>query len=242
MKEIRQNCPWDAKQTHDSLKRYLLEETYETLDAIDYNNPEELKKELGDLLLQIAFHSEIASEKKQFDFNDVAKSIADKMVERHPHVFQKDKKVSSDEVQQNWEKTKHTRENRKSILSGIPNYMPALLKAQRLQDKAASVGFDWNKLEQVVDKLDEEIDELKMALKSKNLNDVQDEFGDVLFSLVNISRFIKIVSEEALQKTNNKFIKRFNFLEDKFNNDPHKISKTSLEKLEIIWQQSKDQV
>ncbi len=242
MKQIRQNCPWDARQTHESLKRYLLEETYEALEAIDHNSPNELKKELGDLLLQIAFHSEIASEEKHFDFNDVAKSIADKMYDRHPHVFQKDKDVTAEEVQQNWEKTKHSQENRKSILSGVPNQLPALLKAQRLQDKAASVGFDWEKVEQVIEKLEEEIAEFKDALKNKNHEEIENEFGDVLFSLVNISRFLKVVSEEALQKTNKKFIKRFKYMEDKFNNLPGKMSETALAELEQIWQESKNRV
>lgn len=242
MKEIRQNCPWDAKQTHDSLKRYLLEETYETLEAIDHDNPSELKKELGDLLLQVAFHSEIASEKKLFNFNDVVKAIADKMYERHPHVFQKEQEVSAVQVQQNWEKTKHTKENRKSLLSGIPKQMPALLKAQRLQDKAASVGFDWEEVNAVFDKLDEEIAEFKNAVKVNNLKEIKNEFGDVLFTLVNISRFFNVVSEEALQQTNDKFTKRFNFLEGKLDNNPQNISETALEDLEKIWQQSKDQI
>lgn len=242
MKEIRQNCPWDSKQTHDSLKRYLLEETYETLEAIDHDNPSELKKELGDLLLQVAFHSEIASEKKLFNFNDVVKAIADKMYERHPHVFQKEQEVSAVQVQQNWEKTKHTKENRKSLLSGIPKQMPALLKAQRLQDKAASVGFDWEEVNAVFDKLDEEIAEFKNAVKVNNLKEIKNEFGDVLFTLVNISRFFNVVSEEALQQTNDKFTKRFNFLEGKLDNNPQNISETALEDLEKIWQQSKDQI
>jgi MazG family protein len=242
MKEIRNECPWDAKQTHESLKRYLLEETYETLEAIDNNHPDELKKELGDLLLQIAFHSEIASEKKHFDFNDVAKSIADKMYERHPHVFQTDKNVSADEVQKNWETAKHSQENRASLLSGLPKHLPALLKAQRMQDKASSVGFDWENMGRVIEKIEEELAELKEALKNKDRSEIENEFGDVLFSLVNISRYIGVVSEEALQKTNDKFIKRFNYIEKHFDNRPEKISEATLEELEHLWQKSKNMV
>jgi len=240
MKAIREKCPWDAKQTHESLKRYMVEEVYEAIDAIEQNDTDHLKKELGDLLLQIVFHSQIASEKNGFDFKDVVKAISDKMVERHPHVFQSDKKVSAEDVMNNWEKNKHKNENRESILSGIPNHLPALLKAQRMQDKAASVGFDWEKVGPVIEKLEEEISEFKKALKKKNASEIENEFGDILFTIVNLSRFSNIIAEEALQKVNDKFRKRFNYIENKLNNDPQRISDASMESLDALWEQAKD--
>ncbi len=240
MKEIRQKCPWDAKQNHDSLKRYLLEEAYETIEVIDHKDMDGLKNELGDILLQIVFHSEIASEKDAFNFNDVAKTISDKMVERHPHVFQTNGKISAEEVQENWEKNKHKKENRNSILSGVPIHLPALLKAQRLQDKASSVGFDWDQIEDVISKLEEEVLEFKQAVKEKDKSNIEKEFGDILFTLVNISRFTNVISEDALQKANTKFIKRFNFIEKYFKNDPEKISAATTTELDTLWEESKD--
>jgi len=240
MEAIREKCPWDAKQTHDSLKRYMVEEAYEALDAIDQKDAEHLKKELGDLLLQIVFHSQIASEKKEFEFKDVVKAISEKMVERHPHVFLSDKKVSAEHVMDNWEKNKHKSEKRTSILSGIPNHLPALLRAQRMQDKAASVGFDWQRAEQVVEKLEEEIGEFKKAVKSNNNKQIENEFGDILFTIVNLSRFSNLIAEEALQKVNEKFRKRFNYIEQKLGNDPQKISESSMENLDALWEQAKD--
>lgn len=240
MKEIRQKCPWDAKQDHNSLKRYLLEETYETIEAIDQKNMEDLKNELGDILLQVVFHSEIASENNTFAFKDVVNAISDKMVERHPHVFQENGSVTAKEVLKNWEKNKHKKGNRDSILSGVPIHLPALLKAQRLQDKASAVGFDWEKPDEVLQKLDEEISEFKQAVKENNTSNIEKEFGDILFTLVNISRFSNVVSEDALHKTNTKFIKRFNFIEKQFNNDPEKMSAASMKELDTLWENSKD--
>ena len=218
----------------------MVEEVYEALDAIEQNDADHLKKELGDLLLQIVFHSQIASEKNAFSFKDVVEQISKKMVERHPHVFKSDKKVTAEEVMKNWEKNKHKNENRKSLLSGIPNHLPALLKAQRMQDKAASVGFDWEKTEQVIEKLEEEITEFKKAVKNKDLQEVENEFGDILFTIVNLSRFSNVIAEEALQKVNEKFRKRFNFIEEKLNNDPQKISETTMESLDALWEQAKE--
>ena len=240
MKAIREKCPWDAKQTHESLKRYMVEEVYEALDAIEQNDADHLKNELGDLLLQIVFHSQIASEKNEFNFKDVIKTISNKMVDRHPHVFLSDKKISAEEVMNNWEKNKHKKENRQSILSGIPNHLPALLKAQRMQDKAASVGFDWEKVEQVIEKLEEEIAEFKRAVKRKDTREIENEFGDILFTIVNLSRFNNIIAEEALQRVNKKFRKRFNYIEKKMNNNPQNISDASMESLDALWEQAKD--
>ena len=240
MEAIREKCPWDAKQTHESLKRYMVEEAYEALDAIDQKDADHLKKELGDLLLQIVFHSQIASEKNEFEFKDVVKTISEKMVERHPHVFLNDKKVSAKHVMDNWEKNKHKNEKRSSILSGIPNHLPALLKAQRMQDKAASVGFDWQRAEQVVEKLEEEVAEFKKALKNNDSKQIENEFGDILFTIVNLSRFSNLIAEEALQKVNEKFRKRFNFIEQKLENDPQKISEAGIENLDALWEQAKE--
>ncbi len=240
MAEIRQKCPWDAKQTHESLKRYLLEEAYETIEVIDENDMDSLKGELGDILLQIVFHSEIASEKNIFAFKDVVNAISDKMVERHPHVFKEKGAVSADQVQENWERNKHKKEKRDSILSGVPKHLPALLKAQRLQDKASTIGFDWDSVGDVIEKLEEEIAEFKQAIKENDENQIENEFGDILFTLVNLSRFTKVISEDALHKANRKFIKRFNFMENYFNNDPEKMSTASLQELDLLWEKSKD--
>ena len=240
MKEIRQKCPWDAKQTHDSLKRYLLEEAYETIEVIDQKNMDSLKSELGDILLQLVFHSEIAAENNSFTFKDVVNAISDKMVERHPHVFQENGTITADEVQKNWEKNKHKSEKRDSILSGVPIHLPALLKAQRLQDKASTVGFDWDKTIDVIDKLEEELSEFKQAIKENNNSNIEKEFGDILFTLVNISRFTNVISEDALHKANTKFIKRFNYLEKQFHNNPEKMSAASMNELDELWEKSKD--
>jgi tetrapyrrole methylase family protein / MazG family protein len=240
MKKIREKCPWDAKQTHKSLKRYLVEETYETLDSIDANDVIHLKSELGDLLLQIVFHSQIASENNTFSFRDVVNTISEKMIERHPHVFQNNAAISAEEVQNNWEKIKHKSENRSSLLGTIPVHLPALLKAQRLQEKASSVGFDWTKAEDVIMKLEEEIEEFKQAINHKNMSESQNELGDILFTLVNIARFIDITAEEALQKTNNKFISRFNHIENHYSNNPDKISQASIDELDAIWEKAKE--
>ena len=240
MKEIRQKCPWDAKQDHDSLKRYLIEEAYETLEVIDQKNMNSLKSELGDILLQIVFHSEIASENNEFVFKDVVNTISDKMVERHPHVFEEEGTISAEDVQKNWEKNKHKKEKRDSILSGIPIHLPALLKAQRLQDKASSLGFDWDKIDDVIEKLEEETLEFKQALKEKSSSNIENEFGDLLFTLVNISRFTNVISEDALHKANKKFIKRFNYIERHFNNDPEQMADASIKELDRLWEKSKD--
>ena len=240
MKEIRAKCPWDASQTHQSLKRFILEESYETLEAIDDNDFEHLKKELGDLLLQIVFHSEIASEQNLFSFNDVVRSISEKMINRHPHVFKSNNKISAEEVQKNWEKNKHKNENRTSLLSGIPKQLPALLKARRLQEKAASVGFDWSETFDVLNKLEEEIAELKSAIKNQDSDNIKNEVGDLIFTIVNLSRFLKVDSEDALQQTNKKFTKRFNFIESHFNNDPERMTAASLKELDTLWNKAKE--
>ena len=240
MKRLRDECPWDAKQTHHSLKQYLLEEAYEVLETIDSEEWSDLSSELGDLLLQIIFHSEIASRAGEFNFSDVVDGIAEKLIHRHPHVFSDTEVHSAEEVQENWEHTKLAKENRKSLLSGIPKSAPALLQAQRLQQKAATVGFDWKQIEPVMDKIDEEWQEFKQALKENNKSEIAAEFGDILFSMVNLGRFTKILAEDALRLTNQKFIRRFQYIEKQFENNPKLMKAQSLEILDKHWNDAKN--
>lgn len=240
MKRLRDECPWDKKQTHQSLKQYLLEEAYEVLETIDMEAWDDLSSELGDLLLQIIFHSEIASRAGKFDFSDVVENIAEKLVLRHPHVFGNAQVNSANEVQENWEHTKLTKENRSSLLSGIPKSAPALLQAQRLQQKAATVGFDWNEIKPVIDKMDEEWLEFKNAVKQNNKAEMTGEFGDILFSLVNLARFCNILAEDALRLTNQKFIRRFQYIENQFDNNPKLMKIQPLEVLDKHWNDAKN--
>lgn len=240
MKRLRDECPWDAKQTHHTLKQYLLEEAYEVLETIDSESWDALSYELGDLLLQIIFHSEIASRAGEFDFTDVVDSIAEKLISRHPHVFADKQLNTAKEVQENWEHNKLIKENRKSILAGIPKSAPALLQAQRLQQKAATVGFDWTEINPVVDKIDEEWQEFKQALKDNNLTEMKKEFGDLLFSMVNLARFCKILAEDALRLTNQKFIRRFQYIEKQYDNNPKLMKEQSLDTLDQHWNNAKN--
>ena len=238
MKRLRKECPWDAKQTHHSLKRFLLEEAYEVLESIDEQNWDELSAELGDLLLQIVFHSEIASEENRFDFDVVVDKISAKLVERHPHVFGDTSLNSAREVQQNWEHTKVQNERRGSLLEGIPQNAPALLQAQRLQEKAATVGFEWDEIEDVFEKVEEELGELREARKAQDRVAIQAEFGDLIFALVNLGRFLNVDSEDALHQTNKKFIRRFRYIEKKYKN-PEAMKKATLKELDEYWNESK---
>lgn len=238
VKKLRKECPWDKEQTHRSLQRCLLEESYEVLEAIDNNDPIELKKELGDLLLQVIFHSVMAEETKSFKLKDVIKSESKKLITRHPHIFGKVKVKNSDEVKFNWEKFK-AKEGRKSILDGIPKELPALFRAYRIQEKASKVGFDWKDPEPAFEKIFEELDELKQELhklKTKSNRDkIEDEFGDVLFALVNYSRFLKINPEDALRRTIEKFIFRFGKIEDFAKNIGKDIGDMTLGEMDKIW-------
>ncbi|HES60266.1 MAG: nucleoside triphosphate pyrophosphohydrolase [Calditrichaceae bacterium] len=240
MKRLRDECPWDAKQTHHTLKQYLLEEAYEVLETIDSESWSALSSELGDLLLQIIFHSEIASGAGEFDFTDVIDGIAEKLVHRHPHVFADTQVNSANEVQDNWEHNKLIKENRKSILAGIPKSAPALLQAQRLQQKAATVGFDWTEINPVIDKIEEEWQEFKQALKDNNQTEIKKEFGDLLFSMVNLARFCKILAEDALRLTNQKFIRRFQYIEKQYKNNPKLMKEQSLDTLDQHWNDAKN--
>ncbi|MDX9714822.1 MAG: nucleoside triphosphate pyrophosphohydrolase [Dissulfurispiraceae bacterium] len=233
-------CPWDKEQTRESLTPFLVEETYEVLDAIESGIPDQIKEELGDLLFQIIFHCQVAKEKGEFDINDVMEVISKKMIHRHPHVFGNETFDTSEEVLKQWEERKKEEgKHRDSILEGIPNQMPSLLRAHRVQSRAARVGFDWEKREDVVKKLDEEIAEFKEALNSQDQSAMQDELGDLFFSLVNIARYIDVNPEEALRKTISKFIRRFRYIEMRAADMGRKLSDMSLQEMDILWNEAK---
>ena len=240
MDKLRVECPWDKKQTIASLRYLTIEEVYELSDAILDENFEEIKKELGDLLLHIVFYSRIASEKKAFDISDVLNTISDKLIHRHPHIYSDVKVKDEKEVKVNWEKLK-LKEGKKSVLEGVPKSLPAIVKAYRIQEKVRGIGFDWQNKNQVWNKVLEEIQELKIEEK-KSSNKIEDEFGDVLFSLVNYSRFISVNPEDALEKTNKKFIKRFQFLEEKIKNDGKELSDLSFDEMNEYWDAAKKEL
>ncbi len=236
-------CPWDKVQTRETLKPYLVEEAYETLEALDSNNPEEIKEELGDLLYQILFHAKISENKNEFNITDVVESISGKMVHRHPHVFKGETLETPEEVVTQWEEIKSKEKGkakRESILDGIPPHLPGLLRAQKLQKKAAKHGFDWDQVSAVFDKLDEEVAEFKEAVLSEKEIDMAAELGDILFVLVNIAKFKKIDAEEALRATNNKFIQRFQYIEQEVSRRGKTVKKTPLDELEQYWQEAKN--
>ncbi len=235
-------CPWDRKQTTDSLKPFLIEETYEVVDALEEGNPEKIKEELGDLLFQIIFHARIGEENGQFTIWDVISTNLEKMVRRHPHVFGEEKLTTDKEVLANWEEIKKKEkgyEHRKSILEGVPRSMPALIRAHRLQERAARVGFDWSRIDEALPKLDEEIGEFKESLKSKNTGKIEEELGDIFFMLVNLSRFLAVDPEEALRKTISKFIRRFRYIEESAADSGKSLNDMTLDEMEKLWQESK---
>ncbi len=236
-------CPWDKEQTRESLKPFIIEEAYELIEAIEENDPEKIKEELGDLLFQIVFQCQIAKENNEFDITDVLRKITEKMIARHPHVFGDADFKTTDEVLAHWEIQKKSEGKlRKSILDGVPTTLPSLLRAQRLQDRAAKAGFDWNNFEDVLKKLDEEFREFKSALKTKKQEEIKDELGDIFFMLVNISRFIGINSEDALRKTINKFIHRFYYIEMKASEQGINLSDMTLEEMDKLWDEAKERV
>ena len=239
MDELREKCPWDKKQTLESLRHLTIEETYELGDAILDNDLEEIKKELGDVLLHIVFYAKIGSEKKAFDIADVANSISDKLIDRHPHVYGDVKVANEEEVNRNWEKLK-LKEGKKSVLEGVPRSLPALVKANRIQDKVAGVGFDWEEPQQVWEKVQEELSELNEEIKAGNKENIEKEFGDVLFSMINYARFIKVNPENALEKTNKKFINRFQYLEEAAKKEGKELSDMSLAEMDVHWENSKE--
>jgi len=238
VRRLRKDCPWDREQTHKSIRHNLIEETYEVIEAIDQNNADELKKELGDLLLHIVLHSVMAEEEKSFTLNDVIDSISEKMIRRHPHVFGNTMVKDSHDVKRNWEHIKMS-EGRKSVIDGVPKEMPALLRALRIQEKASKVGFDWKRKRDVWKKVDEEIEELADAERSKNRAHIEEEYGDVLFSLVNYSRFIGVNPEFALKGSIDKFSRRFYHIEKELQRRGKRIGAVSMKEMDEIWDAKK---
>ena len=238
MNELREKCPWDREQTIDSLKTLTLEESYELLDAIIEKDYDEIKNELGDFLLHIVFYSKIASEKSKFNFNDVVETIIKKLIVRHPHVFDSKKTISKQEVEKNWEKIK-LKEGKKSILSGVPKTLPALIKSERIQDKVSKAGFKWNSLNDSKNKIKEELNELNIEIKKNSFNEMEEEFGDLMFSLVNYGNLLGINSENALEKANKKFIERFKRMETLIKKEKIEIDKLKQVKLVEYWRESK---
>jgi tetrapyrrole methylase family protein / MazG family protein len=236
----KDGCPWDKVQTSESIKPYLIEETYEVIEAIDEKDPVKMKEELGDLLLQVVFHAQIAKDRGEFDINDVIDKISDKMVSRHPHVFGDAKFETPEEVTKQWQDRKREEGKLKdSALEGVPKELPSLLRAHRLQSRAAKVGFDWAKVEDVFGKLDEELEEFKEALEKKDKKEIEDELGDIFFVLVNISRFVGVNAEEALRKTISKFISRFRYIEMTAADEGRQLSDMTLEEMDALWNEAK---
>ncbi len=240
MNELREKCPWDKKQTLESLRTLTIEETYEMADAIIKNDLQELKKELGDLMLHIVFYAKIGSEKKAFDITDVLNGINEKLIRRHPHVFGDVDVQNSREVEENWEQIKMQEKDRKnSVLSGVPDSLPALVKANRVQQKVRGVGFDWDERSQIWDKVKEELEELQHEVETENDEKIEAEFGDLFFSLINAARLYDVDPETALERTNKKFIKRFNYLESQTIKKGISLKDMNLDEMNIIWEESK---
>ena len=238
MDDLRAQCPWDKKQTMQSLRHLTIEETYELGDAILDNDLQEVKKELGDLLLHIVFYAKIGSETGDFDIADVANGVCEKLIIRHPHIYGDVKVNDEEDVKRNWEKIK-LKEGNKSVLGGVPKSLPALVKASRIQDKAAGVGFDWDNIDDVFAKVKEEIEELHAEVKAQKHTAIEAEFGDVLFSLINYARFLKVNPEDALERTNKKFITRFQYLERKATESGKSLRDMTLAEMETYWQEAK---
>ncbi len=238
---LRKECPWDRKQTHLSIKDNLIEEAYEAIEALDNDDFDEFEKELGDLLLHVVFHSNMASETNTFEIGDVIYTLMDKLIRRHPHVFGETVVKGEEQVAENWENIK-LKEGKKSTLDGLPTALPALIRAQRMQEKAANVGFDWSEWRQAWEKLEEEILEFKQTLEHGNRERSADEFGDVLFSMVNVARFFDLVAEDSLRKTNRKFEYRFRFVEKKLREQGKALKDSSLEEMDALWELSKKEI
>ncbi|WP_340154034.1 nucleoside triphosphate pyrophosphohydrolase [uncultured Marivirga sp.] len=239
MDQLRNLCPWDKKQTIESIRHLTIEETFELSDAILDNDLEEIRKELGDLMLHIVFYARMADEQKAFDMADVLNGISDKLINRHPHIYSDVEANDEKAVKENWEKIKLKEKGNKSVLGGVPKSLPALIKSIRIQEKARGVGFDWDKKEQVWSKVEEEMQEFKVEEESGTLEKATEEFGDLMFSLINYARFAGINPEEALEKTNRKFIKRFNYLESESKKEGKQISEMSLEEMDVYWEKAK---
>ncbi len=235
-------CPWDGEQTHDSLKPYLIEETYEVIEAIDEGSPEMLKEELGDLLLQVVFHSELARERGEFDISDVMEGLINKLVSRHPHVFGDAEAKSAEDVLTQWYKLKAEEKKvkeRDSVLAGVPPHLPSLQRAHKISQKAARVGFEWGHIDQVFEKVKEEIMEFEQAVEKNSPEEMESELGDILFSLVNVGRFLEVNPEEALRKTISRFIKRFRYIEESLAQKGKDFKDTSLQEMDQLWNEAK---
>ncbi len=240
MDELREKCPWDREQTNETLRKLSIEEVYELGDAILENNPVEIKKELGDILLHIVFFAKIGEEKGQFDMGDVINNLIDKLIYRHPHVFGTTEVNDSEQVIQNWEALKLKEKGRsKRVLEGVPMALPALVKANRIQEKVRGVGFDWEYKEQVWDKVKEELGELEVEIKAGNVREMEHEMGDLIFSVVNVARLYGIDPESALERTNQKFIRRFNYLEEKTLLKGKSLHGMTLEEMDVYWNEAK---
>lgn len=238
MDELRAQCPWDKKQTMESLRHLTIEEVYELGDAILDNDLDEVKKELGDVLLHIVFYAKIGSETNSFDIESVCDSISNKLVSRHPHIYGDVEVNDEEDVKRNWEELK-LKEGKKSVLEGVPKSLPAMVKANRIQDKVAGVGFDWEVPEQVFEKVEEELLELKQEIATGNADAIESEFGDVLFSMINYARFLNINPENALERTNKKFIKRFQYLEKKSKEINKPLKDMTLSEMDVYWEEAK---
>lgn len=235
---LRKECPWDRNQTHESIKDNLIEEAYEAIEALDNQDFQEFEKELGDILLHVVFHSKMASETGTFNIADVIYTLMEKLIRRHPHVFGDVKVGDEEQVAENWENIK-LKEGKKSTLDGLPARLPALIRARRMQEKAANVGFDWPHWDQAWEKLGEELQEFKQALSANNPDDLAEEFGDLLFSLVNVSRYFDLNAEDSLRKTNAKFEHRFRYIEKKLKEQNKKLKDATLEEMDVYWNEAK---
>ncbi len=234
MEELRKKCPWDREQTHESLKKYLIEECYEVIDAIDSKDDNKLKEELGDLLLQPVFHAQIAKERGAFTIEDVIDNLVKKLIDRHPHVFGD---AEPQDVLKNWEKKKM--EKRESVLEGIPKHLPALMRSQKLQDRASQVGFDFTDISQVFEKIEEEISELKESLRDEDRENIKHEIGDILTAVVELARFVGVDAESALQEANERFIRRFQYIEKRAKELGKRLEDMSLEEMDKLWEEGK---
>jgi len=238
MNELREKCPWDKKQTMQSLRHLTIEEVYELGDAILEGDSNEVKKELGDILLHIVFYARIASETEEFDITDVINSLCEKLIHRHPHIYGDVKVMDEEEVSRNWEKLK-LKEGNDSVLSGVPVSLPALVKSMRIQEKARASGFDWEEKHQVWEKVQEEMEEFHLEVQKGNQEKMEEELGDLMFSMVNYARFLNINPDEALERTNKKFIRRFQYMEGKVNDSGKKLGDLNLAEMDVYWNEAK---
>jgi XTP/dITP diphosphohydrolase len=244
MDDLREKCPWDKKQTNESLSYLTIEETHELVDAIRENDSEEIKKEIGDIFLHLVFYSKIGEEKEQFTITEVLNAICDKLIHRHPHIYGNTQVKDEKEVLENWEKIKLAEKEKnkdKSVLSGVPKSLPSMVKALRIQEKVRGVGFDWDDLNDVKNKVNEELEELNEQIEANNKTEMEKEFGDVFFALINYARHLGINPENALASTNTKFISRFRMMEDYIKNDSKDITNMNLEQMDIYWEKAKKQ-